>query len=161
MLLVNIKKDDQDYTVVADPTDTIVAIKHKVHEQGGPEVEKQTLIFAGKRLENHQALAELNLKEDTLEPHVIHMVVYKDAIGTITIQKEGEHLMDTQWDYSDDGYSVMHLKQEILKKLDLPHATLRKLQLFTHDGTKMNNIDTLRSHFQKRQSEHLVIELKY
>ncbi|CAG8677438.1 292_t:CDS:2 [Acaulospora morrowiae] len=51
-------------------SDTIGALKDKIKEEEGIEIEYQRLIFRGRQLEDHNAISYYNIKKD----HVVHMV---------------------------------------------------------------------------------------
>jgi len=56
------------YKLDCEISDTIESVKAKIHEDGGPEPDEQTLIYGGAELEDGYTLSDYNIKtEDTLE----------------------------------------------------------------------------------------------
>jgi hypothetical protein len=56
------------YKLDCEISDTIESVKAKIHEDGGPEPDEQTLIYRGAELEDGYTLSDYNIKtEDTLE----------------------------------------------------------------------------------------------
>lgn len=157
MLFVHIKTlDDKTYELDADRSDTIVSLKYKIKDLGGPEIDKQTIIYRGTKLEDHQYLEELGLPEHSHDPIYMHLVTYKEAIATVQIKKENELVLETTWDYSKDDKVVLHLKRDVSLALKLPPVSIRKIELYREDGTKLENSQSIKDLIKKEQRESFV-----
>lgn len=157
MLYVHVKTlDDKIYELNADHSDTIVSMKLKIKDLGGPEIDKQTIIYRGTKLEDHQCLDILGLPEHLHDPIYMHLVTYKEAIATIQIKKDNDIVLETKWDYSKEDKIVLHLKRDISLALKLPPLSIRKMELHREDGTKLENSQSIKDLIKKEQSETFI-----
>ena len=160
MLFVHIKTlDDKTYELDADRSDTIVSLKLKIKDLGGPEIDKQTIIYRGTKLEDHQYLEVLGLPENSKDPIYMHLVTYKEAIATVQIKKENELVLETTCDYSKDDKVVLHLKRDVSLVLKLPPVSIRKMEMYREDGTKLENSQGIKDLIKKEQCESFVFNV--
>ncbi len=160
MLFVHIKTlDDKTYELDADRSDTIVSLKLKIKDLCGTEIDKQIIIYRGTKLEDSVYLKELGLPEDSQDPIYMHLVTYKDAIATVQIKKENEVVLETTWDYSKEDKVVLHLKRDLATTLKLPPVSIRKMELYREDGTKLENGQSMKDLIKKEQCESFIFHV--
>lgn len=81
--------DDITYALDVEPNENIGNIKRMIYEETGIDIADQTLIFAGKILENDKALSDYNIQKnstvhlyvDYFEPAVAEFVGYQVNLG--------------------------------------------------------------------------------
>lgn len=81
--------DDITYALDVEPNENIGNIKRMIYEETGIAIADQTLIFAGKILENDKALSDYNIQKnstvhlyvDYFEPAVVEFVGYQVNLG--------------------------------------------------------------------------------
>jgi hypothetical protein len=157
MLTVHVKTlDDKTYELYADRSDTILSLKIKINELGGPEFDKQTIIYRGTKLEDHQYLEVLGLPDSCHDPVYMHLVTYKEAIVTVQIKKDNEIVFQIKWDYKTEDKAILHLKRDVSLALKLPPVSIRKMELFREDGTKLENSQSMKELIKKEQCESFV-----
>lgn len=157
MLVVHIKTlDDHSYELDADISDTIRLLKIKIKDLGGPEIDKQTIIYRGTKLEDEQRLEILGLPENSKDPICMHLVTPKESIVSIQFKKENEIIHEIKWDYSKEDKVILHLKRDISLALKLPPVSIRKIELYKEDGTKLDNGQSMKDLMKKEQTESFI-----
>ncbi|MEL7213370.1 MAG: ubiquitin-like protein [Pseudomonadota bacterium] len=70
--------DGKRITLSIQPSDTIENVKQKVEDKEGISPARQTLIFAGKRLENNRTLSDYNIQKQA----TLHILVAPEPVGS-------------------------------------------------------------------------------
>jgi ubiquitin carboxyl-terminal hydrolase 4/11/15 len=77
-LSINVKMlTGKQFQVDADPADSISFVKQKIATKEGITVESQTLVYAGKRLENASTVTSYNIQDNS----TLHLVVKSGSSG--------------------------------------------------------------------------------
>lgn len=159
MLDIHVKTlDHKIYNLIADISDHVEVLKIKIQDQGGPELGTYRLIYRGTLLNDDQCLEEFGIPESSHDPIVIHLTPLPETIAKVAFKVNNEIVFTYEWDYMKDKIQVIHLKRELLMALKLSPVTMRKLELFTENGTKLQNSEDLTDIMKKEQKTEFIFD---
>lgn len=157
MLVLHVKTlDHHIYEINADISDRVAVVKIKIQDQGGPELGTYRLIYRGTLLNDDQCLEEFGIPESSHDPIVIHLTPLPETIAKVSFKVNNEIVFKYEWDYQKEKIQVIHLKRELLTALKQSPVTMRKLELFKEDGTKLENHESMSEIMKKEQKTEFI-----
>ncbi|XP_077252136.1 polyubiquitin-like [Tasmannia lanceolata] len=141
-IFVNIPSIGKKLTLVVMSGDTIQNIKAKIQEKEGIPSEQQTLIYAGKSLEDNQTLVSYNIPIQSTLHIIIHPTEEEMQIFIKMPTGESIVLDVKRW------YTVQDIKAMIMSLADIPSNQQR----LVHSEKQLEDHGTLLSYNIKREA---------
>lgn len=95
------------YGLDVEESDTIYNVMVKIEDMGGPEIEKQKIIWAGKYLDPHKTCEFYNINDDD----TVHLVIKENKEKLVKIiNKDTQEQWDMTIDLEKDLEDIYYLK---------------------------------------------------
>ncbi|XP_077251973.1 polyubiquitin-like [Tasmannia lanceolata] len=145
-VFVKIPSTGKKVTLEVMSGDTIQTIKAMIQEKEGIPLEQQTIIYAGRSLEDNQTLAAYNIPMES----TLHVFIRPNEVMQIFIQIPTREriLLDVKtW------YTVQYIKAMIESMVDIPSDQQR----LVHSGKHLEDHRTLLEYNIKRESTFYIV----